>query len=288
MKDYVVLFNRLANNGHGEEGAKKLPEILKTEDIEFIDVCTIKDFVEFFKGYEKDQKFILCGGDGTLNHFVNHCEEKDIPENLYYFPSGTGNDFWNDLGKTLNDEPVLVKKYLVNLPTVTINGKVSKFINGVGYGIDGYCCEEGDKQKQKNNKEINYAGIAVKGLLFKFKPASAIINVDGMTRSYKKAWLAPVMLGRFYGGGMMPTPNQDRLNPSHKLSILVWHDSGKLSTLMNFTKIFKGEHLQKIKMCEVMAGKNITVQFDRPIAAQIDGETVSNVTKVEVKCYQDK
>ena len=39
-----------------------------------------------------------------------------------------------------------------------------------------------------------------------------MITVDGIKYTYKKVWLAPTINGRFYGGGMMPAPGQDREN----------------------------------------------------------------------------
>lgn len=288
MKDYVVLFNAKANNENGEEKAKSLTSVLNSNNLEYVDITGIKNFEEFFSIYEKNQKFLIVGGDGTLNHFVNDCKEELIPDEIYYYPAGTGNDFWHDIGKKMDDMPENIKKYLVNLPTITIDGKVSKFINGVGYGIDGYCCEEADRIKATGStKEINYTGIAIKGLLFKFKPANAVVTIDGERHEFKKVWLAPMMNGRCYGGGMMPTPSQDRLNSEHTLSLLVWSGSGKISTLMNFPNIFKGEHLKKAKMCKVFTGKEIVVEFDKPIAAQIDGETVLNVTKCVAKAYSE-
>ena len=64
--------------------------------------------------------------------------------------------------------------------------------------------------------------------------------MDGKSYSYKKVWLASVMNGKFYGGGMMPTPNQDRLREDGKISVLVFHDVGKLRALMIFPSIFSG------------------------------------------------
>ena len=145
-----------------------------------------------------------------------------------------------DLGKEQGCEPVRINEYVRNLPIVTVNGKSSRFINAIGYGIDGYCCETGDELREKSDKPINYTSIAVKGLLFHFRPANAVINVDGREYSYKKVWLAPTMNGRFYGGGMMTAPQQDRNNPEGKLSVVVMHGSGKLKTLMVFPSIFKG------------------------------------------------
>jgi hypothetical protein len=57
-------------------------------------------------------------------------------------------------------KPFSVKKYVENLPTVEVNGKTYRFINGVGYGVDGYCCEVGDKLKSEN-KKVNYTSIAI-------------------------------------------------------------------------------------------------------------------------------
>ena len=74
-------------------------------------------------------------------------------------------------------------KYLKELPSVTVNGKESLFINGVGYGIDGYCCEIGDELRKKSDKPVNYAGIAIKGLLFHFKPRNATVTADTTIRS---------------------------------------------------------------------------------------------------------
>lgn len=81
---------------------------------------------------------------------------------------------------------------------------------------------------------MNYTAIAIKGLLFHYKPTNAVVTVDGETHSYRKVWLAPTMDGRFYGGGMMPTPGQNRLSPDGTVSTMVMFGAGKLKTLMVF------------------------------------------------------
>lgn len=280
MEKIVILFNGLSDNGKGYENAQELKKFVPEAELQYEDLTKIDDLVKFFSGFEKSQKYILSGGDGTVNHFINDVEEKDIPENLFYFPAGTGNDLYHELSeREKTDGLVPLKKYIVGLPTATINGKSYKFFNGIGYGIDGYCCEVADQLKAKSDKPINYAGIAVKGLLFHFKPRGAKITVDGKTMEFKHVWLAPVMKGKYYGGGMIPCPAQDR--DSDKLSVLVWHCAGKFKTLLHFSSIFKGKHLGK--NCEVFTGKEFVVEFAKPCAAQVDGETVLNVSKVEVK-----
>lgn len=133
---------------------------------------------------------------------------------------------------------------------------------------------------------VNYASIAIKGLLGKFKPRNAKITVDGKEYRFRKVWIAAAMNGRLYGGGMNNAPKQDRLNPDGKLTLVVWHGSGKLKTLMMFPSIFKGEHVQHTKNVAIMEGHDITVEFDGPCAAQIDGETVLAVTKYEAKSWK--
>ena len=126
--------------------------------------------------------------------------------------------------------------------------------------------------------------IAIKGLLFKFKAKNAKVTVDGKEYEFKKVWIAPTMNGRFYGGGMMPTPKQDRL-AQNGVSFMCFHGSSKLKTLMIFPSLFKGEHVKHEKIIAIHEVKNdVTVRFDRPTALQIDGETVLGVTEYTVKC----
>ena len=286
MGKYYILYNPLAGNNTGKESANALDGIFKGEELVYTDIVEVsRDYKAFFAGISCDDKVVLCGGDGTINRFVNDTSDITLNNEILYYACGSGNDFLHDVGGEVGSKPFVINQYITDLPVVEVKGKAYRFINGIGYGIDGYCCEVGDKLRQTSDKPINYAGIAIKGLLFHYKPTNAVITVDGVKHEYKKVWLAPTMNGRFYGGGMMPTPDQARLDPENKLSVLVWHGSGKISTLAAFPGIFKGEHLKHSKMCEVLTGKNISVEFDRPVAAQIDGETILDVTSYTAKAF---
>ncbi len=275
---YYILYNPAAGSGHGGEEIEHIMSLVDGE-CHALDVTGINDYEALFAGIGSDDAVILSGGDGTINHFANNIANVDVKCDIYYYASGTGNDFLRDVDGAHAGELILLNKYLEDLPTVDVNGKTLCFINGVGYGIDGYCCEVGDKLRAESDKPVNYTAIAIKGLLFNYKPTSATVTVDGVTKKYKKVWIAPTMHGRFYGGGMIPTPAQDRFNPEHTLSLMVFHDTSKLATLMIFPSIFKGEHIKKRKAVDVLVGKEITVKFDSPRALQIDGETVLNVTE---------
>lgn len=234
---YRVLYNPLAGRVNDTAFRDELAKALEGDELALYDITKI-DYKELFAELGEGEGVIIADGDGTLNRYINDTDGLNVTAPVYYYAAGSGNDFWTDIGKKPGDKPVELAPYVKDLPTVTVNGKDYKFINGVGYGIDGYCCEVGDKLKAQGEDKINYAGIAIKGLLFHFKPANAEVTVDGETQSFKKVWIAPTMNGRYYGGGMMPTPAQDRLNGERTCSICVFHRSGKLKTLMIFPSLF--------------------------------------------------
>lgn len=278
-----ILYNTKAKNGNNTKILNELEEeLIETTKISVIDNV---DYQKLFTNANSFDKFYLIGGDGTLNHFVNSVENIQINNEVWFITAGTGNDFYNDVKDTkynVNGR-ILINDLIKDLPIVTVNDKDYRFINGVGYGIDGYCCEVGDKLQQKSDKPVNYTSIAIKGLLFHYKAPNAVVTVDGITKEYHRVWLAPTMKGRFYGGGMMVSPNQDRTNSTNEVSTVVLHKSRKLKTLMVFPTIFKGEHVKHKEMVEVLTGHNIEVKFDRPTALQIDGETIIGVTSYKVR-----
>lgn len=269
MKYY--LYNSKANNGIK-------PDIAGA--VELIDAVGL-NYKDYFAKLSPEDEVVLVGGDGTLNYFINEMRGTEIRNNVYLYGSGTGNDFLTDIGAEMGKE-VLVNKYLTNLPYVKVNGLDRLFINNMGFGIDGYCCEVADQIKAKTpNKEINYAGIAIKGLLFHFKSCHASVTVDGKDYEFDNVWIAPTMKGRFYGGGMNMAPAQDR--NSDKLSVVIYRSKSTLKALMAFPSIFKGEHVKNTDMVTVITGNKVKVKFSRPCAAQIDGETVLNVTEYEAE-----
>lgn len=280
MAKGYVLYNPLAGNGNSSEDAKLLQMVLD-EELEFYDMTRITNYPVFLGDIRQEDYLVIVGGDGTLNRFANDTAGIEIKQEILYFPAGTGNDFAKDMGKETLGNPFPVTQYLKNLPKVEVNGNTYRFINGVGFGIDGYCCQVGDELKKIPGKKVNYTGVAIKGLLFHFSARNAKVSVDGKEYAYKKVWIAPTMFGRYYGGGMIAAPEQDR--SSGKLSLMLFHGAGRIRTLCVFPSIFKGTHVKHTNMVAVHTGKEITVEFDRPTPLQIDGETILDVTKYTAK-----
>lgn len=278
-----ALYNPFAGNQTCEEQSKKLNDMYKGKELTLKSMADI-NYAEFLASLSPEDEVIICGGDGTLNRFVNDTKDIEIKNDILYYAAGSGNDFLHDLGKEKGEPPFRINQYIKDLPSVTVNGKETLFLNAIGFGIDGYCCEIGDeKRKKSNGKPVNYTSIAIKGLLYDFKPANATVIIDGKEKHYKKVWIAPAMHGRFYGGGMNAAPNQRRDDPEGKLSVVIWHGSNKLKTLMIFPSIFKGEHVKHTECIDIVKADEVTIRFDKPCALQIDGETVLGVTEYSAK-----
>lgn len=277
-----LLYNPLSNNGKGDEGKKKAIKDLNGQfpDLEEIDYTSII-FEDLAKDLKEGDNLILCGGDGTLNYFANDLKTYSVPDGVtyYLYPYGTGNDFVNDIkDKCLNLKLIEINQYLEKLPKVRVNGKETYFINNVGYGLDGMVCEVADEIRSKGKKP-NYTSIAISLLRGKYERRNAKVTVDGVTKEFKEVWIAPAMNGRYYGGGMKATPEQNRL--SGNLTCAVMYGQSRFHTITAFMGIFKGTHVKHTEMVEFLVGKHIHVEFDTPCALQIDGETYLDVKEYD-------
>ncbi len=278
----IILYNPLAGNSTGEAHAREWVEAHGENADNLRSVVGMDNLAEVVSLMGAEDKVILLGGDGTLNRFADAVRHIELRVPVFFSALGTGNDFLRDVRDTHPEDPIQVNEFITNLPIVRVNGDERVFINGIGYGLDGYCCEVGDAKKEKSDKPVNYSGIAIVGMLGKFKPRNATVTVDGETREYKKVWLAPTMNGRYYGGGIMVTPDQDRLSEDGMVSAAVIFCSGRLKTLITFPTICKGGHTHMSKLYDVRRGHEITVKFDTPCALQVDGETYLNVSEYTV------
>ena len=274
-----LLFNPLADGGNGLADSLEAEKTLLTygKQVERID-STKTDINNLIKELDENDEVAILGGDGTLNYFINHVI--NFPKNkIYLYPSGTGNDFLNDIKDF--ETPVEgglyeINKFLLDLPKIDVKGKTYRFINGIGFGIDGECCVEADRKKAAGEANIDYSKITIGLLLGPFKPRTATVRIDnGAPIVVNKAYLASAMHGRMYGGGMNIAPDQRR-NCGH-LTCAIIHGKSKLGILMNFPGLFKGKHKGK-KWAFLKQGKSIEVSFDVPCGLQIDGEVVEDVT----------
>lgn len=245
------------------------------------------DLLDLFSVVEKDDRVILLGGDGTVNRFVNSPTMYPCTKKVLYAAGGSGNDFYRDVRGQEAADVFPLTPYLQKLPTVQFGERYLRFLNGVGFGLDGYCCNEINKHRAAGKKPPSYARVALLGLLGKFKTLNATVQVDGVTHWFQDVFIATAMFGRYYGGGVKIAPNRNRAD-TDTVSVVVVHSKSRLRLLPIFTTIFKGTHVNYKKYVTVLSGNRITVNFDRACPMQVDGEIYPDVSSYTVAAPDPK
>lgn len=271
-----ILYNPKSNNEHNDLNIVYEIEEPGRETVKKI--CLIGlDVREFSESLTEQDRVIVCGGDGTLHHFANDAYGIEFPCPVCVIRSGTGNDFLNDIGQKDSEKLIDIREYLKDLPLVEVNGKQRRCINGVGLGVDGMVCYGVEQAKARTKGKVSYTPIALKCLAYQYKRPSAKVTVDGVVHEYKDVWTVATMKGKYFGGGMMIAPQQDR--ESGKISIMVMHGGSRLKTLTVFLGVFKGTHVKHTEMIDIFEGYDLKVEFDAPVPLQIDGEVETEVTE---------
>ena len=288
MTEFTVLYNPNSGGGKGLSIAKEIEQLIGNNNYSYMDITAIDDFSSFMSALSPNMNIILTGGDGTLNSFINKIGQDEIKNNIYFYASGSGNDFARDINLKKRTRPIIINDYIKDLPVANIGGKEYKFINCVGSGMDGYCCGEVERLRALSKKRGNYLYAAIKALVYAYKPCTVDVTVDGKEFTFKNTWLVPTMNGRYFGGGFMAAPKQDRLNNEKTLSVVAMHSKNIIKIVIAFLLIMFGKHTIMKSMISVIEGHNISVKLDRKATLQIDGETIPDISEYTVMSAKEK
>ncbi len=278
---YAIFYNPYSCGGNGLKIAKKIEKLMGDNNYTYYNILSKTPLNTVINSLPENTNVIITGGDGTLNSFVNQIENVES-RNFYFYASGSGNDFARDIGYKKYTKPILINEYIKTLPTANINGKTYKFLNCIGSGMDGYCCAEVERLRKISKRRGNYLMAAIKALLYAYKPCDAYVIADGKEYIFKNTWLVPTMNGRFFGGGFMAAPNQDRLNSDKTLSLIAMHSKNFFKIVIAFLLIMKGKHTILKSMITIIEGHEFSVKLSKSAFLQIDGETIPDVKEYTV------
>ena len=249
-----------------------------------------KAFVEKCCISGEKQRFIACGGDGTLSEVLNgaiNCENAEIG----VVPIGTGNDFCRNFNRdcSFNDVVAQLNGESVNCDairyTAVENGKTK-----VGYCVNmfniGFDCNVADMTANMKKKPFISGSLAyfisILVNLAKKKGAELKIEMDGKIIHDGKLLLTSIANGCFCGGGIKSNPLacvQDGL-----INVNIVKDVSRIKFLKLLPHYMKGNFLQIKNIENVVSSpkcKNIKVTpYDRLLKLCIDGE-ITTVSKVE-------
>lgn len=279
-----LLYNPLSrNNRTAKDKDRFVSKILKCLDnkdkeISLHSVLDIHSSEELISKINKNDKVIVIGGDGTLNHMVNNYNFDNYPyENIYLFKYGTGNDFRRSF-KT--KEPLInITKAFRFLPEIIVDGKKRKFLNGAGLGLDGLISKYANERKSRQA----YYRATIKAF-HDIKPYDLEVTSDGKKYMFNNVWMALFMNAPYIGGGMKVAPNINRFDQA--LDLVIISNISKFKILFLFPTIYKGKHTRLKKYVTIIRGQNFEVKANGCKYLQTDGEVLENKTGFKIKTFE--
>jgi len=227
------------------------------------------------KGFHK---FIVVGGDGTLNEVVNGLLMQDAVEPLRtclgMIPVGTGND-WSRYHEVPTDYAGAVnvlskgRCMLHDIGKLRMNGSERYFINMAGMGYDGLVAQKTNEQKDKGRGGPLSYMVNLLLSLFSYKMVPARIILDGKEISTRLFSLS-VGVCKYNGGGMMQAPLA--LPDDGLLDLTVIRKLSKFAVLRNVPKLFDGS-FTRLPMVFTDQGDNISIEAEG-LLIEADGESV--------------
>lgn len=204
---------------------------------------------------------VSVGGDGTHNEVIHGMTGVHV--DLGLIPAGSGNDFV--LGLKLEKNPFKCLKKMRNYVARPIDiGKVNdfSFLNVMGCGIDA------DVIRLLEGKHGYASGFYHALKYHEYK--DLILSVDGQRHKYEQISIIAVANGRFFGNGMMISP--DSVLDDGLLNVIVIHGMSKFKLFSLFPLLYIGQHMKIKKHVKQYKGKNISILSDKFTDFQRDGE----------------
>lgn len=288
---WLVIVNPNAGQRKGEKDWFDISRHLKDAGINFREIFTKhKEHAisiatrNIKKGY---RKFIVVGGDGTMNEVVNGIFfQKNIPTTEFLvamIPVGTGNDWcrmfhipfkYKQAVGVIKNERIFVQDIgKVNY----FNSSTSKrryFINVAGMGYDAVVAAKTNKDKEMGRGgALTYLKNLFTSLLF-FKHSSTEIKIDDESEGIQsKTFSISVGICKYNGGGMMQLPhaipNDGILDMTHIKKL------GKFSVLKEVKHLYDGSFINHPKV-DTYTGKFFQIASDPIIYLEADGESLGH------------
>lgn len=224
---------------------------------------------------------LSVGGDGTMNEVLNgfFYEGELINENasLAIFSRGTGCDTIRTLG--IGKDVHSIIEVLKNEKSMSIDVGLAEFVEYGGSKTQRYFLNVSDVGiGGETTYRVNNNSKALKGFLsflvgafatmISYKNKDFEITIDDITINERLNSII-VANGKFFGGGMKIAPMAD-MNDGY-FDIIVIGNISKFDFIINFPKIYKGEHMSHPKLRHYK-GRKIRVNARQKALIEVDGE----------------
>jgi YegS/Rv2252/BmrU family lipid kinase len=243
-----------------------------------------EDAVELAQRFaaEGEPIVVVAGGDGTLNAVVGGLiGTKTI---LGILPTGTMNVFARELH--------IPFAHLKGALEIIDGGKVKEvdlfeaegtpFVQMAGVGFDAQVIEETTSEAKRRLGPLAYIVSAVK-LLGAKPPRMRVTFAEG-----KSAEGACVLLGNgaLYGGQLRLFGKAD--NADDLLDVLVYKEAGYKAALGSLGTVARGGYEEDGKFVEYYQTSGLTVECDREVPVELDGELWGRAKRVRFQAMTEK
>jgi diacylglycerol kinase (ATP) len=228
---------------------------------------------------ESGERYLVAvGGDETVHAVVNGMITDDAPVAddavLGVIPAGSGCDFVRTFG--LPGDVIKAVRHLSDDQTYRIDvGKVSYldgevksaryFANIAEAGLGGSVARRASRLSRRWNRSGYFLGFWLS--LLRQRPFEVQVRADRKSFT-ARATNVLIANGQFDRGGMKVSP---RSYPGDGLFDVQISTGPKSEAFTTIPKMYRGEHVPNPHVKE-LRGREITVEADRPLAVQADGE----------------
>lgn len=267
---YQFILNPTAGKGRTLRVLDKLTDFLKVRSEEYSVHFTQRPghAAEIAAKLSRNPaKIVVIGGDGTVSEVLNGIENFDNVE-LGIIPCGTGNDFAASAKLPVMEPKDAMELILTGTPRFTdfIQIGNKRCMNVAGMGIDVDVLER--YNRRRFHTKVTYMQCLVSALIA-LKWMNFELEVDGVPLGRREAMIATVANGKYFGGGMVISPDS-QIDDGH-LDLVIVNKLPKTKMLGPLLGFKKGT-LLKYDFVESIPCRSVKVVSDAKKIVNVDGE----------------
>jgi YegS/Rv2252/BmrU family lipid kinase len=277
MTSYLFVVNPNARNGEIGKLWPKVESEIKNQNFDFSVELTKEPLhaIDIARDQGKDFDCIVAtGGDGTVNEVANGVYE--IDKIFGVLPLGNGNDY--AFGHKYDDDYMRSLKILTDMKTLDLGVGIARsedneryFVNIVDTGVGATISVSSFTEAKWLRGFVKYYYLALKGVA-KYRLVPSRIQIDDQDEIKIKLVIMAVGFGNRFGGGFNVLP--DNYAFREDFNIVIAGDVKKLYQFYLLNVLKPGKHVGK-KGVNFYNGKKISIEVDKPLPIEVEGEIVS-------------
>ena len=277
MISYLFIVNPNARNG---EIGKMWPMVeaeIKNQNFDYSVELTKEPLHAINIARDKGKDFdciVATGGDGTVNEVANGVYE--IDGTFAVLPLGNGNDF--AFGHKYDENYMRSLDILRDFKTLDLGVGIARsedneryFVNIVDTGVGATISVSSFTDAKWLRGFVKYYYLALKGIA-KYRLVPAKIQIDDLDEIKTNLFMVAVGFGNRFGAGFNVLPNNYGFRDDFK--IIIAGDVGKMYQFYLLNVLKPGKHIDK-KGVNLYNGTKMSIEVDRPLPIEVEGEIVS-------------